>query len=74
MSKSFVGIDVSKNVLDVAFSDGRVLQVSNDEAGFAALRQELAGKVPGLVLMEATGGLERSIAAELSAAASHFGS
>ena len=68
MSKSFVGIDVSKNVLDVAFSDGRVLQVSNDEAGFAALRQELAGKVPGLVLMEATGGLERSIAAELSAA------
>ena len=48
MSKSFVGIDVSKNVLDVAFSDGRVLQVSNDEAGFAALRQELAGKVPGL--------------------------
>jgi transposase len=68
MSKSFVGIDVSKNVLDVAFSDGRVLQVSNDEAGFAALRQELTGKVPGLVLMEATGGLERSIAAELSAA------
>ena len=68
MSKSFVGIDVSKNVLDVAFSDGRVPQVSNDEAGFAALRQELAGKVPGLVLMEATGGLERSIAAELSAA------
>lgn len=68
MSKSFVGIDVSKNVLDVAFSDGRVLQVSNDEAGFATLRQELAGKVPGLVLMEATGGLERSIAAELSAA------
>ena len=68
MSESFVGIDVSKNVLDVAFSDGRVLQVSNDEAGFAALRQELAGKVPGLVLMEATGGLERSIAAELSAA------
>jgi transposase len=56
MNESWVGIDVSKDVLDVAFSDGRVLQVGNDEAGLEALRQELAGNVPALVLMEATGG------------------
>lgn len=68
MSEQYVGIDVSKAHLDVAFSDGRCLQVGNDEAGFAQLREWFAAQPPTLVVMEATGGLERAVAAELSAA------
>ena len=64
----FVGIDVSKNTLDVAIDHGKeFFQVTNDEAGILALRQRLqtTSPTPTLIVMEATGGLEACVASEL---------
>jgi transposase len=61
-------VDVSKEHLDVAFSDGRELQVRNDPSGYQRLHELLSTAVPTLVVMEATGGLEQGLAAELGAA------
>jgi transposase len=65
----FAGIDVSKAKLDVARSDtvAAVQTFTNDPAGIAELlRQLLAlGKRLRLVLLEATGGLERPVVAAL---------
>lgn len=66
MSELFVGIDVSKDRLDIAFSDGRGLQISNDEDGHVSFCKQLAVEAPQLVVMEATGGLERGLAVELA--------
>jgi transposase len=68
MSEQYVGVDVSKEHLDVAFSDGRELQVRNDPSGYQRLHELLSTAVPTLVVMEATGGLEQGLAAELGAA------
>jgi len=68
MSEQYVGIDVSKDHLDVALSDGTSLRVGNEEAGHQELVARFSAAVPRLVLMEATGGLERALAAQLSAA------
>lgn len=68
MSGQYVGIDVSKDRLDVAWSDGASRQVGNDEAGHAQLVGLFAEVTPELVVMEATGGLERALAVQLSAA------
>ncbi len=66
----FVGIDVSKAKLDVARSDTgtAVRTFANDPAGIAGLvRQLLVMRPPRvrLVLLEATGGLERPLVAAL---------
>lgn len=68
MSELYVGIDVSKERLDGALSDGRVLQWTNDEAGHGAICELLHAERPALIVMEATGGLERALATQLSAA------
>lgn len=68
MSEIYVGIDVSKERLDGALTDGRVLQWPNDEAGCGALCEFLSNERPALVVMEATGGFERPLATQLSAA------
>ena len=68
MGEIYVGIDVSKDRLDVACSDGRVLTVTNDEAGHEALCRQLAEPAPKLVAMEATGGHERAAAMRLTLA------
>lgn len=68
MADLYVGVDVSKEYLDVAISDGTSLRVSNDEAGQQQLVARFSAPAPALVLMEATGGLERALAAQLSAA------
>src|SRR2546427_2870263 len=53
----FVGIDVSKAQLDVAFRpEGRV-SVPNDEAGCAQILERLRAVPPTLVVLEATGGV-----------------
>src|SRR2546425_6751268 len=53
----FVGIDVSKAQLDVAFRpEGRV-SVPNDEAGGAQVLERLRAVPPTLVVLEATGGV-----------------
>jgi transposase len=64
-----VGIDVAKARLDVAVRpSGEAWPAPNDAAGVAALAARLAGLAPALVVLEATGGLERLAAAELAAA------
>ncbi len=68
-SRVFVGIDVSKSCLDVASRPtGEVWQVPNDVHGISALAQRLTSISPYLVVLEATGGLERTLTAELAAA------
>jgi transposase len=65
----FVGIDVSQATLDYAVRPtGTPGQVSNDEAGIASLVTSLKGQSPTLIVVEATGGLERPVVAALSAA------
>jgi transposase len=68
MSEHYVGVDVSKEYLDVASSDGTSWRVGNDEAGHQELVSRFGAVPPALVLMEATGGLERALAVQLSAA------
>lgn len=63
----FVGIDVSKDQLDVSDGAGRWV-VPNDPAGIAALLDDLKRPTPKLVVLEATGGYESAVAGALAAA------
>jgi transposase len=69
-----VGVDVAKAMLEVGFSDrDATLAPSNDEAGHRALLAHLAelrarGTVIGLIVLEATGGLELDVATALQLA------
>ncbi len=67
MNERYVGIDVSKGELDVAYSDGATYRANNDEVGHAALCERLTVDKPTLIVMEATGGLERRLAVALAA-------
>src|SRR2546425_1467015 len=53
----FVGIDVSKAQLDVAFRPEGRFSAPNDEAGFAQVLERLRAVPPTLVVLEATGGV-----------------
>ena len=65
----FIGIDVSKAHLDVASRpDGLEFRLPNTAEGIADLVARLEGSPPSLVLLEATGGLERAAAVALAAA------
>ena len=65
----FIGIDVSKARLDVAIRpSAEKLSVSNDEAGIQALVTRLSKIKPALIVLEATGGLERSVSGTLGSA------
>ena len=62
----YVGIDVSKAHLDVALlPTAECWRTPNDEAGIADLIQRLDAVNPALVVLEATGGLERPLTAAL---------
>jgi transposase len=64
-----VGIDGSKAALDVALRPGRdAWHCANDEAGIAALLDQLRPLGPSLMVLEATGGLERLVVAALALA------
>lgn len=64
----FVGIDVSKDHLDVAVHGApEVRRVTNDEPGIEALVSELKELRPTLVVLEATGGFEMPVAVALAA-------
>jgi transposase len=64
-----VGIDVSKATLDVALRPGgEAWRCPNDEDGIAALLERLQPLVPHLIVLEATGGLERLVVAALALA------
>ena len=65
----FVGIDVAKAKLDIAVRpDGQLWQTTNDEAGIAGLVERLRQVGPALIVLEATGGLERPVTAALGVA------
>jgi transposase len=69
MDATFVGIDVSKDRLDVhVVPSGEALFGANDAAGVEKLAGRLAELSPTLVALEATGGFETLAAAALSAA------
>jgi transposase len=66
ISKYYVGIDVSKNSLDVYIHPlGKSLKVSNDPKGIKELKKSLPKQVT-LIVMEATGGYEQLVARTLS--------
>ena len=63
----FVGIDVAEAELVVAVVGEReVTRWTNDAAGQAALAAELVTRAPALVVLEATGGVERGLVAALT--------
>jgi transposase len=65
----FVGIDVSKAMLDVAVRPGgETWQVANDEAGIGELVTRLHQLGSVLIVCEATGGFEQPVVAALAAA------
>ncbi len=64
----FVGMDISKAQLDIAIRPEGRFAVANDAAGVAQLIQRMKALPAGLVVMEATGGLEIPIAGALAAA------
>ena len=65
----WIGIDVSKDWLDVARSDAEaVMRFSNDDKGMAALVDDLTARAPRLVVREATGGYQTLAAATLDVA------
>ncbi len=67
---SFVGIDVSKQQLDIAVRPRReTWTVAHNEAGLSALVTRLRAHAPTLIVLEATGGLEVALAGALAAAA-----
>ena len=64
-----VGIDVSKDTLDVALlPSGEFLQFSNDRCGLRALVSVLRRKKASLVAFEATGGYEKGLLTALTKA------
>lgn len=69
VSSIFVGIDVSKERLDVAMRpSGESESVSNDKDGIEALVKRLREVGPSLIVLEATGGLERGVTRGLASA------
>lgn len=64
-----IGIDIAKQTFDAALGvAGRIESFLNDDTGHERLLTELAGKTVDLIVMEATGGLERNLACTLQAA------
>ena len=65
----FVGIDVAKAQLDIALRpSGERWAVPNDADGVVTLVERLQGLHPTLMVLEATGGLERAATAALAMA------
>ncbi len=70
----FVGIDVSKDTLEIALDDkGKTHNLSNDKAGIKCLlaiitAAQSGSSVVGAIVFEATGGFEREAAVALCSA------
>lgn len=66
--ENFVGIDVSKNMLDVGCYPSRnTQQVAYDDVGIQKIHAYFQEVRPALIVLEATGGLETQITSELIA-------
>jgi len=61
-----VGIDVSKDTLDVALSTGARFSSANDENGILSLVKQVKALQPERIVLEATGGYEQALVAELA--------
>jgi transposase len=69
MNEHFVGIDVSKETLDMAaLPEESHLTVKHSEQGVVELLEWLGALAPSLVVLEATGGLETRVATALAGA------
>jgi transposase len=69
MENIIIGIDVSKDRLDVAVRpSGEVFAIERNPVGLAQLALRLGALSPNLVALEATGGFEAVVAAALAAA------
>jgi transposase len=69
MEQIFVGIDVAKDRLDVHIRpSGEAFTVARDGEGLAALMDRLKQIAPTLVVLEATGGFEVTVAAAVGSA------
>jgi transposase len=69
MDNTIVGIDVSKDRLDVAVRpNGEVFTIERNPVGLEQLTLRLEAMCPDLVALEATGGFETIVAAALAAA------
>lgn len=69
MDAPYVGIDVSKDRLDVHVRPGgEAFAVARDGEGLAALVERLKALAPHLVAVEATGGFEMTVAAAIAGA------
>jgi transposase len=65
----FVGIDVSKDRLDICVRpSGEAFAVGRDHEGLERLVERLRALAPGLIALEATGGYETLVASALAAA------
>jgi transposase len=72
-SNVYVGIDVSKDTLDIALGqEGEYWQAGNDEVGILHTVERLKVLQPAMVVVESTGGLETALISELSAAGVAF--
>ena len=67
MSLSYVGVDVSKGTLDVASAQG-LCQYANTQEGHRRLVEDLQAIGSQAIIVEATGGYERAMVAELATA------
>ena len=64
----FVGIDVARDRLDVhLLPSGEAFAVTRDHAGLERLVARLDQAAPALVVLEATGGFEITVAATIAA-------
>jgi len=60
--QGYVGIDVSKEILDIAvLGEGRVTQVGNTKRGIAKLARQMGELEPKVIVVEATGGYEEAV-------------
>lgn len=66
--EKFVGIDISKDALEVCIEPGaEILHVAYDAQGIEAICHRLKTESPTLIVVEATGGLEMRLSSELAA-------
>lgn len=67
--KSYIGIDVSKQLLEVAVHESEFhYRCPNQSSAFGALLAELVALRPARIVVEATGGLEKPLVTALHAA------
>ena len=69
MGEVFIGVDVSKDRLDVhVLPEGAAFAVARTPAGLSELIEQIKPRAPYLIALEATGGLESVVVAALAGA------